>query len=132
MAMRPEVIVFDEPAAGLDPKGRRAVFDIIRKYSRNTGCTVIVVSHSMEDMAGIADRLIVMNRGSLFCHCPVNEVFSMAEELTGMGLDVPQVTKVFSELKKRGLVEDDNVYTVGQAADSIMKCLGRKGGDPAC
>ena len=132
MAMRPEVIVFDEPAAGLDPKGRRAVFDIIRKYSRNTGCTVIVVSHSMEDMAGIADRLIVMNRGSLFCHCPVNEVFSMAEELTGMGLDVPQVTKVFSELKKRGLVEDDNVYTVKQAADSIMKCLGRKGGDPAC
>ena len=86
----------------------------------------------MEDMACIANRLIVMNHGSLFCHCPVNEVFSRAEELTKMGLDVPQVTKVFSELKKRGLAEDDNVYTVGQAVDSIMKRLGKKGGDPAC
>jgi len=130
--MRPEVIIFDEPAAGLDPKGRRSVFDIISRYSRNTGCTVIVVSHSMEDMACIADRLVVMNRGSLFCHCPVNEVFSRADELMSMGLDVPQVTKVFSVLKKRGLAEDDNIYTVEQAVNSILKLLGKKGGDPAC
>ncbi|WP_044975007.1 energy-coupling factor transporter ATPase [Ruminococcus sp. HUN007] len=132
MAMRPEVIIFDEPAAGLDPKGRRSVFELIEKYSRETGCTVIIVSHSMEDMAGIADRLIVMNQGSLFCHCPVDEVFSRSDELTAMGLDVPQITRVFSGLKKIGLAEDDSIYTVGQAVNCIMERLGKKGGDSPC
>lgn len=132
MAMRPEVIIFDEPAAGLDPRGRREVFDIIEKYCRKTGCTVLIVSHSMEDMAAVADRLIVMNHGSLFCHCPVNEAFSKSGEISAMGLDVPQITRVFSMLKKENIIFDDEVYTVDSAVKQITDYLSRKGGEGRC
>ncbi len=132
MAMRPEILIFDEPAAGLDPKGRKAVFDIIKRYCLETGCTVLVVSHSMEDMAGIADRLIVMNKGSLFCHCPVDEVFSKADEIMKMGLDVPQITRVFLELKRKDVIDDDRIYTVEQAVRSILAHFPEKGGGEAC
>lgn len=132
MAMRPEIIVFDEPAAGLDPKGRKSVFSIIESYSRNTGCTVLVVSHSMEDMAGIADRLIVMNRGQLFCHCETEEAFSKADEISAMGLDVPQITKVFSMLKKENIIFDDEVYTVEFAKKKILEYLSGKDGGHRC
>lgn len=132
MAMRPEVLVFDEPAAGLDPRGRRAVFDIIKNYSRSTDCTVLVVSHSMEDMAGIADRLIVMNRGRLFCHCDTAEAFSKAGEIQAMGLDVPQITRVFSALKQKGIIFDDEIYTVEAAKKAVLKYLADRDGVKLC
>lgn len=132
MAMRPEVIVFDEPAAGLDPKGRKSVFGIIESYCRSTGCTVLVVSHSMEDMASLADRIIVMNRGKLFCHDRTPDVFSRSEEIMKMGLDVPQITRVFSMLEKENIRFDDEVYTVPYAKKKILEYLGRKDGELQC
>lgn len=131
MAMRPEILILDEPAAGLDPRGRNSVFEMIRSYCEKTGCTVIVVSHSMEDMANFADRIIVMNKGRLFCHDTVSAVFSKADEISAMGLDVPQITKVFALLKKEGIVFDENIYTVEQAKRKILEYLG-KGGDQLC
>ncbi len=132
MAMRPEVVIFDEPAAGLDPRGRRDIFRTIESYSRSTGCTVLIVSHSMEDMAGLADRIIVMNRGSLFCHDRTAEVFSRADEISAMGLDVPQITKVFSMLRKENIVFDDEIYTVEAARESILGYLSAGGGGKIC
>lgn len=132
MAMKPEVIIFDEPAAGLDPRGRRSVFEIIKSYCRSSGCTVIVVSHSMEDMAGLADRIIVMNRGRLFCHDRTPEVFSKADQISAMGLDVPQITKVFELLRKENIVFKDEVYTVDHAVKMILEYLAEKGGDSGC
>ena len=132
MAMKPEVIIFDEPAAGLDPRGRRSVVEIIKSYCRSSGCTVIVVSHSMEDMAGLADRIIVMNRGRLFCHDRTPEVFSKADQISAMGLDVPQITKVFELLRKENIVFKDEVYTVDHAVKMILEYLAEKGGDSGC
>lgn len=132
MAMKPEVIIFDEPAAGLDPRGRRSVFEIIKSYCRNSGCTVIVVSHSMEDMASLADRIIVMNRGRLFCHDRTPEVFSRAEEIAAMGLDVPQITRVFELLRKENIIFKDEVYTVDYAVKMILEYLAEKGGEGRC
>lgn len=132
MAMRPEVIIFDEPAAGLDPKGRKSVFSIIESYCRSTGCTVLVVSHSMEDMASLADRIIVMNKGKMFCHDRTTDVFSRADEISAMGLDVPQITKVFSMLEKENIIFDEEVYTVSYAKKKILEYLGRKDGGQSC
>ena len=121
MAMRPEIIAFDEPVAGLDPKGRADVVRIIRDYRDTYGATVFIVSHNMEDMAVLADKLLVMNKGKLEMFGTIDEVFSQGERLASIGLNVPIVTKVFYELKKKGLSVPDNIFTVESAVDFLTK-----------
>lgn len=124
IAMKPEVLVLDEPAAGLDPMGRDGIFDGIVRYGRETGATVIIVSHSMEDMARLCDELIVMAHAKIAMRGSCADVFSRAEELEEIGLAVPQITKLMSQLKKRGVDVNGSIYTVADAARvlaSIMK-----------
>ncbi len=127
MAMEPEVLIMDEPAAGLDPRGRRVILDLIKNYREKTGSTVIIVSHSMEDVASVADRIIVLNKGRVAFNDSVDVVFSHEAELREMGLNIPQITKIFSELKKYGFNLNSNVYTVEDAAEEILRYL-HKGG----
>ena len=124
MAMDPDVLVLDEPTAGLDPQGRDKIFSMIKNYRGKTGKTVIIVSHSMEDIAKIATRVLVMNKGEIAMFDKTENIFSHGEELMGMGLSVPQITRVFIELKKRGYDVDDCVYTVEQAKNEIMRLRG--------
>lgn len=121
MAMNPRVLILDEPAAGLDPAGRDRIFDCIKAYHRKTGTTVLIVSHSMEDIASFADRILVMNKSRVFCFDETEKVFSRAEEITEIGLDVPQITRVFLELKKSGIDFGKEVYTVDCAKELILK-----------
>ena len=119
---RPDVLVLDEPTAGLDPAGRDEIFELVRSYHKQSGATILIVSHSMEDIAQIADRLLVMNHAKvLFCDAP-REVFSHADEIIAAGLDIPMITKVMLELKKRGHDVDTSVYTVAQAMDALRAC----------
>lgn len=120
MAMNPKVLILDEPTAGLDPAGRDMILNHIKAYHKRVGNTVLIVSHSMEDIAGFADKILVMNRGKLFCYDDTEKVFSRAEEISEIGLDVPQVTKVFLELKKRGLNFGKDVYTVEYAKKLLI------------
>lgn len=127
IAMRPDVLVLDEPTAGLDPAGRDEIFELVRNYHAQSGATILIVSHSMEDISQIADRLLVMNHARvLFCDTP-REVFSHADEIVAAGLDIPMITKVMIELKKRGHDVDTSVYTVAQAMDALRACR-KKGG----
>ena len=132
MAMEPKVLILDEPTAGLDPAGRDLILEHIKAYHRRTRNTILIVSHSMEDIASFADRILVMNRGSVFCFDETEKVFSRAEEITQIGLDVPQVTKVFMELKRRGLDFGEDVYTLGFAKELILKRLRERKNDLPC
>ena len=117
-----DVLVLDEPTAGLDPAGRDEIFELVRSYHKQSGATILIVSHSMEDIAQVADRLLVMNHAKvLFCDTP-REVFSHADEIIAAGLDIPMITKVMLELKKRGHDVDTSVYTVAQAMDALRAC----------
>ena len=127
MAMRPRVLILDEPTAGLDPKGRDKILRLIKAYQQKTKSTVLIVSHSMEDIAEYADKILVMNKAELFCYdTPVN-VFSRSEEIEQMGLDVPQITRVFNELKKRGLDFGKEVFTVNYAKELVLNALKERG-----
>ncbi len=126
MSMEPEVLVLDEPAAGLDPGGRRSLFEMIRNYRAVTGCTVIIVSHSMEDMASVADRVCVMNKAKIAMLGTVSEVFSRGDELCSMGLNVPEATRVMLMLRKKGFDVPCDVFTVEAAAKALGTLL--KGG----
>lgn len=121
LAMSPEVMILDEPTAGLDPEGRDEIYELVAKLHRENNMTVIVVSHSMEDMAKYADRLIVMNEGTVKYDGTPSEVFSHYKELEQIGLMAPQVTYVIEELVKAGIKLPHNAITVEQAVDSIMK-----------
>ena len=123
MAMRPEVLVLDEPAAGLDPRGRDIILRGIKKYGEETGSTVIIVSHSMEDMAAYCDDIVVMYRAKVFLAGTRDEVFSHAEELSSVGLDVPQITHLATLLKKRGVPLPDGIYTVEAAKECLQNLL---------
>ncbi len=123
MAMEPQVLVLDEPTAGLDPRGREQMLAQIERYRRANGTTVLLVSHSMEDVAAIADRVLVMNGGEAAMLAPTAEVFSRAEELEAMGLSVPAVTRIFMELRRRGYAVGENVYTVEKAVERLMPLL---------
>lgn len=123
MAMEPRILILDEPTAGLDPAGRNKILDLIKKYHRRTKNTILIVSHSMEDIASFADRILVMNKGKVFCCEETEKVFSRAEEIENIGLDVPQITKVFGNLKKSGFDFGKEVYTVGCAKELIIKEL---------
>lgn len=127
MAMRPRVIVFDEPIAGLDPKGRQDVIKMIRDYRNAYDATVVIISHNMEDMAVLADKLIVLNKGKLVMFDKTVKVFSRADELKKIGLNVPIVTRVMAELKNRGVNIPDNILTVDDAVNVLLNL--NKGGD---
>ncbi len=120
MAMRPEVLVLDEPAAGLDPRGRDVILTAIRAYARHTGATVIIVSHSMEDMAAYCDDIVVMSHAKVFLSGTRDEVFSHATELESVGLDVPQITHLAWELSRRGVTLPDGIYTVEAALEALL------------
>ena len=123
IAMEPEVLILDEPTAGLDPVGRSEILGNIQSYRKAKNATIMMVSHSMEDVARLTDRLLVMNGSKLAMDAPPAQVFTHAEELTQIGLNIPQVTQVFLELKKLGL-DVKNVYTIEQAAAEIRRLKG--------
>ena len=123
IAMEPEVLILDEPTAGLDPVGRAEILGNIEAYRKAKNATILMVSHSMEDVARLTDRLLVMNGSRLAMDGTPAEVFSRAEELIAMGLNIPQVTQVFLWLKKRGL-DVKNVYTMEQAVAEIVRLRG--------
>lgn len=126
LAMRPKVLVLDEPTAGLDPRGRDEILDQIADLHKKTGITVILVSHSMEDIAKYVDRIIVMNRGEKFLDGTPREVFAHYRELEEVGLAAPQVTYIMHDLRERGFQVGNDVTTVKEAADEIMRCFREK------
>lgn len=121
LAMEPSILILDEPTAGLDPKGRDEILSQIKNLHEQRGMTIILVSHSMEDIARLVDRIIVMNRGKIALVGKPEEVFSCVEELHAMGLGIPQITQVMRELKARGMDVPDNIYTVDQAVKVILE-----------
>ncbi len=129
LAMEPEVLVLDEPTAGLDPKGREEILHQIKALQTQTGMTILLVSHSMEDVAEYVDRIIVMNRGGVLYDDEPRKVFAHYKELESVGLAAPQVTYILHELKKRGLPVDVNATTIEEAAGTVMKALGRHSGN---
>lgn len=126
LAMKPSVLVLDEPTAGLDPAGRDEILDKIRGLHQRFDMTVILVSHSMEDVARIADNIIVMNHGKIAFYDTVNEVFSHAEELREIGLNIPQVTEIMRGLKEKGYPVDIRIHTVEDAKAEILKLMQKK------
>lgn len=126
LAMRPKVLVLDEPTAGLDPKGRDDILDQIAYLHKQSDLTVILVSHSMEDIARYADRIIVMNKGKVMFNDEPKHVFSHYQELEEVGLAAPQVTYIMHDLKEQGLPVKVNVTTVEEAADEIMQMLEKR------
>ena len=127
MAMEPKVLILDEPTAGLDPKGRDKILGQIKEYHRQKKSTVLLVSHSMEDVAKFADKILVMNKAQVFCYEDTPEVFKRAEELTEIGLSVPQITRVFNRLKQSGIDIRTDVYTTEFAGKTILEYLEKRG-----
>lgn len=126
IAMRPSVLILDEPTAGLDPAGCQQIMDNICNYRAKTGATVIIVSHNMDDMARLAERIIVFSHGAIVMDGTAKEVFSRAEELISIGLDVPHATELAMALKKQGLDLPDGIYTHEQLLDAVLAIRGRK------
>lgn len=124
LAMEPKILVLDEPTAGLDPKGRDEILDRLSLIREETGCTIVLVSHSMEDVANYADRLVVMNKGKIIYNDVPSEVFKNYKELEEMGLSAPQVTLAMHKLKEEGFAVDTEIINVSEAAESILKCFG--------
>lgn len=121
MAMQPEVLIMDEPTAGLDPKGRDRILSMLKEYREETGSTVLLVSHSMEDVAKLATKVLVMNDSHAVMYGSVSEVYSRGEELSEMGLNVPQITRVFMGLKAKGFNVNEGIYTVEQGLNEIIR-----------
>lgn len=127
MAMEPEILILDEPTAGLDPHGRSRLSDMIENYRRSTGKTVVIVSHSMDDVAEVASKVIVMDHGHTATVGTVGEVFRQAERLMSIGLDVPQITRIFLRLKAQGLPVRTDIYTVDAAKRELLRVLKERG-----
>ena len=125
IAMEPRVLILDEPCAGLDPRGRDIILDLIKNYQRQKGNTVLFVSHSMEDVAKICSRVLVMNKGSVAMFGDVDSVYSRGEELKDMGLNVPEITDIFLKLKASGVDCKTNIYTVEQGVQEFKRLTGR-------
>ena len=123
IAMEPKVLILDEPTAGLDPMGKNALLKLIKDYNHSTGNSVIFVSHSMDDVASVADRVVVMNKGQVAISGTVEEVYSKGELLAELGLDVPEITNIFLELKKNGFDLGETAYTVEGAKKAILQYL---------
>jgi energy-coupling factor transport system ATP-binding protein len=124
LAMRPEVLVLDEPAAGLDPMGRREILGGLKEYSRKSGVTVILVSHSMEDMAYYCDDVVVMDHAKIIAYGTVDQIFNDHASLEAIGLDVPGVAKIAAKLIDKGIPLSGNLYTVEGVAEAIKKYIG--------
>ena len=124
--MRPEVLILDEPTAGLDPKGRDEILALISKMHKERKITIILVSHSMEDVAEYVERIIVMNHGQVMFDDVPHEVFRHYKELEKISLAAPQVTYLMHELREKGLPVDVNATTIEEAKSEIMKVLGKK------
>ncbi len=124
LAMKPEVIIFDEPTAGLDPKGRNDIIEIIKNYRDENNATVIIISHSMEDMAVLADKILVMNNGEKYMYGTPKEIFTNRDKLISCGLDVPMITKVILKLRENGINLSEDIITVKEAAEAIIKLKG--------
>ncbi len=120
IAMEPEVLILDEPTAGLDPEGREEILRNIQQYRQAKNATIMMVSHSMNDVARLADRLLVMNNASLAMNATPTEVFAHAQELVDMGLDIPEITKLFLKLQEMGLAVN-SVYTISQAVAELVR-----------
>lgn len=127
--MRPKVLILDEPTAGLDPAGCEGILKNITDYRRETGSTVLLVTHSMDDAARIADRLIVFHGGHIAMDGAPEDVFKRARELTEMGLDVPQPAAIADELRKRGAALPESVYTAEQLRRAVLALLGKEAAD---
>ncbi|MGM9644131.1 MAG: energy-coupling factor transporter ATPase [Eubacteriales bacterium] len=124
MAMRPEVLVLDEPAAGLDPAGRNSIFDGIKRYAEATGAAVIIVSHSMDDMAKYCEELVVLSKSKVAMSGNRKEVFSRCDELESIGLGVPQITRLVMLLRDRGVEISPDIYTVDEAERALAELFG--------
>ena len=124
IAMEPRVLILDEPTAGLDPQGREYLLSQIRAYHREKGTTVILVSHSMEEIAQNVDRIVVLKGAHCYMDGTPRQVFARAEELEAVGLDVPQVTRIAMALRRRGLKIDTAVYTVEELKDALLRLRG--------
>lgn len=131
IAMQPRILVLDEPAAGLDPEGRDNILSQIKAYHKQTGTTVVLVSHSMEDIAKYADKVIVMDQSRLAMYDTTEKIFARAPELLAMGLSVPQITRIFLRLHELGVDIPTDVYTMPYAVKTILKAVeNKKGGAP--
>lgn len=124
IAMRPEVLVLDEPTAGLDPRGCNEIIDNLKEYHEKMGATVIMVSHSMEEVAQSVNRMIVMNHGEVMMDGTPKEVFARQKELEEVGLTVPTVTSIASKLREKGIDIDGSVYTIDQIIAELLKLRG--------
>ena len=120
IAMKPQVLILDEPTAGLDPKGREEILNMIRDLHKKMKCTIILVSHSMDDVADYAERIIVMNHGEVFLDGTPKEVFSHKQELEEIGLAVPTVTEIMHQVKELGYPVDESVTTLSDAAEALV------------
>ena len=127
IAMEPKVLILDEPTAGLDPVGVESILGNIRDYHKAHNATIILVSHSMEEMARTVDRLVVVNDGRLPFQGTPRQVFTHGAELEAMGLGVPQMTRVFHRLRQMGVDIDPSVYTIEQAKQAVLAKLGKEG-----
>lgn len=125
MAMEPMVLIMDEPTAGLDPHGRDLILNLIKEYREDTGNTVMLVSHSMEDVAQLASTVLVLENAQVAMSGSVEEVYSRGEELSKMGLSVPQVTRIFAGLRARGLDVDTNIFTLEQGRQELLRFFGK-------
>ena len=128
LAMEPEVLILDEPTAGLDPKGRESILSEIKAYHDRSGATVILVSHSMEDVARFASHVLIMDHGKAAIYGKTREVFKRVEELVSLGLEVPQISRVFAMLREKGMAVPESVLTVPEAKTAVIKLL-EKGGN---
>ena len=126
LSMQPEILILDEPTAGLDPTGRDALLNILTSLHKNSSMTVILVSHSMEDVAKVAEHIIVMNKGSIAMQGTVSEIFKRGRELCDMGLNIPQITILTQKLIQMGINLPDDIYTVKYAARKILEMTGGK------
>ena len=126
IAMRPDVLVLDEPAAGLDPRGREEILSRLREYQRTYGATVILVSHSMEDMARYCDNIVVLNKSEVMLSGCTSDVFSHAKELSQVGLDIPEIAHIAEKLKDVGFALEGKLYTVEGVKNAILKYIGQE------
>lgn len=128
IAMQPQVLILDEPCAGLDPIGRKVILDLVKEYQREMGNTVILVSHSMEDVAMLCNRVLVMNKGRVAMYGSVPDVYSHGDELKEMGLNVPQITDVFLNLKAKGIDCRTDIFNVEDGVKEIKRLFSEKKG----
>ena len=126
LAMRPEILILDEPAAGLDPIGKEKIQQLILRYRDTTNKTVIIVSHSMEEVAELADEILVMNKGKLVMRGTVDEIFSKADEIKALGLTVPAVTEITDKIREAGIELPKGIYTMQQAVDALSHIGGKR------